>query len=94
MIQSFRIFLTILCLAAIYLVVVTPVLCKLDSCCSHSEDECAPECTAMCCAVAVCVESFDGLEMLDVVPLTPLTSTSTLPQGVLPLPDRPPITSC
>ncbi len=95
MIQSFRIFLTILCLAAISLVVVTPVLCELDTCCSDDcEEQCTPDCIAMCCAVAVCVESFDGLELLDAVPLAPLSSTSTLPQGVLPLPDRPPIASC
>lgn len=87
-------FLTLLSLAAILLAVVAPVLCELDSCCNGIEQCCTAECIAMCCVAAVRVESYDGREFLAETLHQPAPYVSSLPQGELPLPERPPIASC
>ncbi len=91
---SFSMFLTQLSLAAILLAVVAPVLCELDTCCNEPDSCCTEACVAICSVVAVRVESYDGREFLAETLHQPAPYVSSLPQGELPLPERPPIASC
>ena len=90
--QAFVQYWTLLGLFAIALVVLIPVMCEIDSCCE--DDYCSPECLSICATVAVCSECFDDLEALDIVSRDLPSNCSQLPQGILPLPDRPPIAAC
>ena len=81
-------------LLGMLLLVVTPVICELNYCCCEEEVVCTIECDDMCCVVALCTEAFDGLFALDATFHEPFVLTSSLPEGVLPLPERPPIAAC
>lgn len=81
-------------LLGMLLLVVTPVICELNYCCCEEDEVCTIECDDMCCVVALCTEAFDGLPALDATIHEPFVLTSSLPQGVVPLPERPPIAAC
>ena len=81
-------------LLGVLLLVVTPMICETVCCCDDDQGLRTMACDAMCSAVAVCAEGFDGMPALDAAFYVPFVLFSSVPQGILSPLERPPIASC